>query len=719
MATSRKGTLPHPSLLPELPSISALFLIDFDVKAGYTIIWKQAVPGLELEGVVEYKSLPSGLHTVSDDLIYFVHEDGYAGLSAFVNAPTDDEDARHARMIAVGVLVPLSYGRLGRAWRHAEGLKAMAAKLAGDRKQTRLLEDYWEHCGTRDPSRQPNPIKDSPMASPALGKRSIPQSNARNRSASEGGALMQPGHRLSPFHPAWSLNNLLDTFGPLIFPIHRAALLRKRILISTHAPVNEVCNFGKLVSCSSMSSTLLTVRQVYNISILANIPLSVFDLLEPSASSQRLRPLFTIGVHDIPFLVADNANTTSKRPAPVPEQQPSLLGASSPGWIACTTDSILAIKDDLWDVLITMPPTHASQAREIVWPTVESPKGVPVKATQRDLRRFRTLRAGLRRLTTATSSAVADDDENNNNNNGNAENHPTSSTNGTEPRPPNRRRSRLSMSSMKTTNFLPDGDDSALLADAADKIVEPATWASLAYSGFMWWASAGEQRRSDEAEEAAHDHGLLADLIPTNPSPANPLQNRRPSGSFNVTGSTGLGLGGMGDSITSLTARRATTTAGEGGGAGEGANGEEGAASEEDRARRELGIIAYFHRLTAGVLGPLAEVVAATEEEEDGEYTDDAEDVSATPPSPPAAEGEDEAETVRLLRPQQQQDGANDLDDDIRPAVRVDSDVLAAMGLDVWSLADAAFVREMVARYFGRRARVEGKGVEVCGLRVC
>lgn len=110
----------------DLPPISALFLIDFDVKAGYTIVWKRAEPGLVLDGLVEYKSLPSGLHTVSDDLIYFVHEDAHAGLSAFVNEPCEEEEARHARMIAVGILVPLSYGRLGRAWRHAESLKSIA-----------------------------------------------------------------------------------------------------------------------------------------------------------------------------------------------------------------------------------------------------------------------------------------------------------------------------------------------------------------------------------------------------------------------------------------------------------------------------------------------------------------------------------------------------------------------------------------------------------------
>ncbi|KAJ4411737.1 hypothetical protein N0V82_008921 [Gnomoniopsis sp. IMI 355080] len=653
MATPRT-----PGLLPDLPSIAALFLIDFDVKAGYTIIWKRAVPGLELEGVVEYKSLPSGLHTVSNDLIYFVHEEGYAGLSAFVNASTTDEESRRARMIAVGVLVPLSYGRLGRAWRHAEGLKTMAAKLAVDGKQTRLLEEYWEKCGTRDPSRQPDPIKDSPMASPALGKRLIPKNgHARDRSASEAPGLMQPEHRLSPHHPAWSLNNLLETFGPLIFPIHRAALLRKRILISAHAPVNEICNF------------------VYNISILANVPSSVFDLLEPSAPTQRLRPLFTIGVHDIPFLMADGA---SKRPGPGPQQHPSPLGDASSGWIACTTDSILAIKDDLWDVLITMPPPHAANAEEKVWPTVESPKGVPMKATQRDLRRFRTLKAGLRRLSAATSSAVADDEE---------QQHQQGTTNSSNsrPTPPSHR---MSISSFRT-HFLDEDDDTQQLADADEKIIEPTTWAALAYSGFMWWASAGEQRRSDEAEETAHDNGLLADLIPANPTPAVP--QRRQSGSFNVTGITSAN--GMGDSVTSLTARRATAADGTVVGAEE---------EDEDEARRELGIITYFHRLTSGILGTLAEVVASQEEE----YSD----VEVSRP-----QSEDQVEGSEQLLAQTDRSD----DQDFSAQVRVDSEALAAMGLDVWSNADAEFVRGVVTRYFNRRARVEGKGVEVCGLRVC
>jgi len=122
--------------------------------------------------------------------------------------------------------------------------------LATDGKRTQLLDEYWDHNRAHDTS-APQPLKpmaETPVSSPALsfhaGRPGPGRGHTRNRSASDGAALVPPGHRLSPFHPAWSLTTLLDTFGPLIFPIHRAALLRKRILLSAHAPVHEPCNFG-------------------------------------------------------------------------------------------------------------------------------------------------------------------------------------------------------------------------------------------------------------------------------------------------------------------------------------------------------------------------------------------------------------------------------------------------------------------------------------------
>ncbi|KAI1427003.1 hypothetical protein F5Y12DRAFT_712615 [Xylaria sp. FL1777] len=631
MAASRRGQpelhvrLPKsPSVvaLPDLPPISALFLIDFDVKAGYTITWKASKPGVELDGIVEYKSLPSGLHTVSEDLIYFVN-DGYAGLSAFVNAPVQDTAARNARMLAVGVLVPLSYGRLGRAWKHAESLKAIASwvintralswlvpytvattnigsirKLAVNSKDISVLEEYWEKNQARDSTDDDAAPGDDPASPTATSKTSkTPRGSTRSRSASDGTALMLPGHRLSPFHPAWSLTKLIDTFGPLIFPIHRAALLRKRILISGHAPVEQACNF------------------VYNISVLSNIPLATSDILPPSSVSPRLRPLFSIGVHDIPFLAGD-ANPSSSTDA-VPSDNGSESGT---GWIACTTDSILSKKDTLWDMLITMPPPHAPNAKKHIWPIVELPHGVTVKATQRDLRRFRSLKAAIARM---------------------EENVVISTPNTPQPAAANR-------------------EDDTLLDDA-EQVVEPTSWTALAYSGFMWWASAGEKPRSDEAEEAAQDASLFSNDL--------------------ASSSMGMNMPRTADiaaSVSSLTPRRSSTAA--------------SAPLDIDEAHAELAIIGYFHRLTTQFLTALADAI---ENSSDAGIGDEI--------------------------PMEEDDALIDADEeDVQGhGVHIDSDVIKRMGLDIWSASDAEFVSQLLKTYFDRQAYVEGKGVELCGIRVC
>ncbi|KAI2630766.1 hypothetical protein GGR54DRAFT_168700 [Hypoxylon sp. NC1633] len=598
-STPNVATTSMPLPLPDLPPISALFLINFDVKAGYTISWKASRPGVELEGVVEYKSLPSGLHTVSEDLIYFVH-DGFAGLSAFINAPVEDTETRNARMLAVGVLVPLSYGRLGRAWRHAESLKAMASALAVTSKDTSSLEQYWQKNQIRDEAKDESAVE-SPSANPQTPSK-LPQGHARNRSASDGTALLPPGHRLSPFHPAWSLTKLLDTFGPLIFPIHRAALLRKRILISSHAPVQEACNF------------------VYDISILSNIPQPTFDILSASSPPHRLRPLFSIGVHDIPFLV-DDAKPGQNIDGP-PETGNMEAGT---GWIACTTDSILAKKDTLWDVLVTMPPPYSSNAKHRAWPKLEAPLGVPIKATQRDLRRFRSLMAGLARLQASP---------------------------GTSPVTPR-------------TLAPPDTSDPFLDEAEEREVVEPLSWTALAYNGFMWWASAGEQARSEQAEESAHDADLFAELA----SPS--MRMEREAG--------GPRSADLSTSVASLLTRRASAAP----------------TAAPDEARAELAIIAYFHRLTTQILGTLADVVESTSDEDESESDVEGMGIGS----------------ALLGRPPTREVDAQ--------GIRIGSEAVARMGLDVWSATDAEFARAVVAAYFGRRASVEGKGVEVCGVRVC
>jgi hypothetical protein len=411
---------------------------------------------------------------------------------------------------------------------------------------------------------------------------------------------------------------------------------------------------------------------VYDISILSNIPLSVVDVLDPSASAQRLRPLFNIGVHDIPLLLEGQGPQPKSNGTSRTDDDDTAVEDESSGWIACTTDSILAMKEDLWDVLITMPAAHSSQAKEKVWPTVEYGRSQPIKATQRDLRRFRSLQSGLAHLSDPQPSPTT----------------PRSQA-ATTTRP----RSMSSATTAAAALLPPTDTERSKLVHETEAIVEPFTWAALAYSGFMWWASAGEQRRAEEGNEHVQDAALLANLAP--PSMERP--GRRASAA------AGLGLG---DSIASLSAVRRPEGNDEHDAETEENGGDDGGArtGQKEEAHTELAIITYFHRLTTQMLSVLADVVESSDEDDLLDIDTAAVDSGGNSP-----DGEDEA----LL-----QRGDSDLSVG-PPYVRVSSEVLEAMGLDVWSQADAAFVRELTLRYFARRAWVEGKGIEVCGLRVC
>lgn len=387
---------------------------------------------------------------------------------------------------------------------------------------------------------------------------------------------------------------------------------------------------------------------MYNISVLSNIPLSVMDFLPENSPTQRLRPLFTIGVHDIPFLMEDFE--AFKRRSDPDEATDDEAGT---GWIACTTDSILAMKDTLWAMLITLPPDYASNAQEKVWPIVECPRGTSVKATQRDLRRYNALRAGLNRLVVTTPAVES----------------------------PSASRQDLGRR-LSTSEATPLRNVSGVF-EATEKVAEPPSWASLAYNGFMWWASAGEQLRSEEHEESQRDAALLADW---SPSPNASMTMPNPTSRSDLLAS----------SLASLTARRA---------GGEGA------------ARVELAIIAYFHRLTTQILSVAADTVDAADEgysddpDEEVDGTTDAEPEHNTSNGPQATRGTDEDSQALLPN--------GVAGDDDPSTVTVDSHSMESMGLDVWSAADAMFVRELIRIYFGREARIEGKGVEVCGVRVC
>lgn len=179
--------------------------------------------------------------------------------------------------------------------------------------------------------------------------------------------------------------------------------------------------------------------------------------------------MFNVGVQDIPQLSKNSADADD------PEQ-------SGPSWIACTTDDVLATKPDLFDMLVVLPPAHAKNAVRKVFPKLveSSPSlsrsfpSIGLKATQRDARRYRTLRAGLRSMRSskpgAESEAVADDED---------------------------AKSIVSQASSTLSR---------------SSVVEPVSWSLVAYTSLVWWASAGEKRSGPNDEEEAEqeqDRSLL------------------------------------------------------------------------------------------------------------------------------------------------------------------------------------------------------------------
>ncbi|KAI9741760.1 MAG: hypothetical protein M1834_000146 [Cirrosporium novae-zelandiae] len=529
----------------QTPPIVAAFLIVFDNRAGYTIAWKRSIPNVEIDGVVEFRSLPSGLHNVSKDLVYFIHEN-YAGISAFVNNPASESE-RNALMLAVGVLVPLSYGRLGRSWRHAEGIKKLAKQLGSDLTNKEPLEKYWQRHALHEDEGEEEAAPASPVDSPSPAnikfkpvKRSM---NGAHRAwtMSDSTTLPRPPPRLFPHHPALSLPDFVNTFGPLIFPIYKAALLRQRILLVTPAPVELSCNFA-------------------------------YDVLPHNFRSSRIRPLFSIGVHDIPLLEQE-AQKKSNSPTSASHDEDSNIG-----WIACTTDDVLTMKQGLYDLVITMPPPHADRAASKVWPQASSsPANTPVRATQRDLRRYLTFCRGLHRIQQKNEQPFQDSDEDNElSHNDEDDNVPLLQRQSTDnPRP-------SSHDDNEPTQL-------SLTSSMDPGLIEPMSWSLLVYDSFMWWASAGE-KRSDLAEEETQDASLLTDFNAPTPSPPSSPVIRRSSS------------------------------------AGSQQRQQEGAASSTSKKPKprplfgpslEMAIVAYFHRWTMLILTTLAELLDAADSDSD------------------------------------------------------------------------------------------------------
>ena len=192
----------------------------------------------------------------------------------------------------------------------------------------------------------------------------------------------------------------------------------------------------------------------------------------------HIRPLFAIGVHDIPSL-QDQIRVND-------EFMSSTDGLPNPhlGWIACTTDGILEVKKELYDIIVDFSSVQRNKKEKRLWPLLKTSQGKVIKATQRDLKRYHLLNMEVKSLesTLQSSSFINEDDVDD----------PSAAL--------------LNQDDGETYGSI------QLPTVPLDDIVEPLTWSALAYTSFLWWASAGE-RDASMTEEDDDDIEMLKDLF--------------------------------------------------------------------------------------------------------------------------------------------------------------------------------------------------------------
>lgn len=370
---------------------------------------------------------------------------------------------------------------------------------------------------------------------------------------------------------------------------------------------------------------------VYDLSLLASLPNSLVPLLPPTGiPSLRPRPLFNVGIHDIPYLSSFTGVPANAQP--------------DASWIACSTDTVLTMKSELFDVLVTLPPPYSKDAAEKVFPKISilptptakhnTPQAVQLKATQRDARRYATLRKGLRQVASSDDGQPGE-----------------------------------------------ENDSDAASTYSSSPIVEPISWTRLAYTSFIWWASAGE-KRDGLSEEEEEEHQILQDtqLLASVEHPNSP-----PSGSVG---------------------RRSLQP------------------SDTSHEPPEIAIVAYFRRMTTQIFITLSDAIARhdsqdapNEEVEPNDddnipYEDDPGD-DLEPPVTIGRQSTQEDDRSPLL----QEEGCSSPRSDDEP-IKITTEDMTEMGLDVWSAADRIFVEELVWCWWNRKAYVDSARIRCCGVSI-
>lgn len=347
-----------------------MFLSHFEMKRGNIVVWSKKWSDTNCDvnlQDIELKSLPSGIHEVADDVINFVvskykggGEDYYYGVAYFQqNGHTMAENSKNldrskVKMYSLGVVVNPNYKRNDTSnsgfyeWKpnqftsantYVSDLEDLLAHwfTKGEFENFEVFEKYFEANSLT------NNITE--LASPVLQRSGkVAREFITPGKLTLDPVLENPGRRqMLEYLPYW-----IKILGPLVFTLYKSCLLGERILIMNPPG-------GSFESCNALN---------YCLSIISLIPKAV------RASRQDdyyVRPLYTIGISDIEGMMSEFSGDFDDR-------------KNKQGFIASTSDEILAYRTELYDKVLRLPSEFADQFNTQS-PTITSNDDKPIKAT--------------------------------------------------------------------------------------------------------------------------------------------------------------------------------------------------------------------------------------------------------------------------------------------------------------------------------------------------
>lgn len=303
-----------------------IFLSQFDMKKGNIILWSdKSNKHLNLNGL-EFKSLPSGVHEVEEDVIPFTvpkidknYSERFYGVAFYkqnsktlMNNKSPHLDRSKVKMFSLGIIVDTNenqYKGIDSLLNWKPNHYTTAHEYVSDLNL--LLTNWMNKNNEKDFSSFEKYFKANCSNGNQIENNSI-QNLISNTTSITSNIPLRP-HMLE-YLPYW-----LRKLGPLLLTLWKASLERKRILI-----VN--CQGEPFEKCNSLA---------YCLSLLASYPPQAAKSAELSASQLFIDPLFTVGVSDIDYLLQHKKS----------------------GYVACTSDEILTTKNELFDYIVRLQPS--------------------------------------------------------------------------------------------------------------------------------------------------------------------------------------------------------------------------------------------------------------------------------------------------------------------------------------------------------------------------